>query len=61
MLFEAAMICWGLVKLIWMSDSLRGVSFAPEILTFGATVTALAALNSGAGGAFRSWLRSIHT
>src|SRR5438874_10489006 len=54
MLFEPAIICCGLLKLIWMSDSLRGVSLAPEMLTFCPTTGATAALNSGAGGGCKS-------
>src|SRR4051794_15629465 len=54
MLFDAEMICFGLMKLIRMSDSLRGVSFTPEIFRFGPINGAAAALNSGAGEGCRS-------
>src|SRR5258707_6465501 len=60
MLFEAAIICWGSLMLIRMSDSLRGLSLASEIFKFCPTDGATAALNSGADDGCRSWWRSIH-
>ena len=54
MLLEAAMICFGSLGLILMSDSLCGLSWSPEIFRFAPANGAAAALNAGAGGGCKS-------
>src|ERR1700687_954560 len=63
MLFEAPMICWVLLRLTRIDDSLRGALWAPEMRSSPVSVAlrlpALTPWMPGPG--LRSWWESIHS